>query len=149
VGGLDRDYTGRITVAGEELARLGDGPLAAFRNCTVGFVFQHFHLLDHLSVGENVALPSFFAAQPPTRAAALQRARESLARVGLAERLEDLPSRLSGGQKQRVAIARALFNRPRLILCDEPTGNLDTATGAQILELFRSLNRRRGSRWSS
>ena len=140
VGGLDRVFQGRIAVAGHDLATLDDRSLAVFRNGTVGFVFQHFYLLDHLTCGENVALPAFFAPRSPRAADATRRAREVLARVGLESRFDDPPTRLSGGQKQRLAIARAIFNHPRLILCDEPTGNLDTATGNQILELFRSLN---------
>jgi ABC-type lipoprotein export system ATPase subunit len=144
MGGLDRGYTGEIVVDGRDLAKLDDPALARFRNQVVGFVFQHFHLLPQRSCGENVALPSFFAPVPAAEGDVLRRAHEVLERVGLGDRLSDLPTRMSGGQKQRLAIARALFNRPRLLLCDEPTGNLDTATGAQILDLFRSLNEQDG-----
>lgn len=144
LGGLDRSYTGCIEVQGQDLSRLGDKELALFRNRMVGFVFQHFHLLDHMSCGENVALPAFFSPQGRPRPTLTARTREVLAWVGLADRIDDLPTRLSGGQKQRVAIARAMFNHPRLILCDEPTGNLDTTTGRQILEIFRSLNQEEG-----
>jgi len=140
LGGLDRDFDGDVEVDGRSLAALSDAELAAFRNDAVGFVFQHFHLLDHLTLAENVALPAFFRTTPMHAAASRERAREVLERVGLADRLDDVPTRLSGGQKQRVAIARALFNSPRLLLCDEPTGNLDTQTGQQILDLFGDLN---------
>jgi ABC-type lipoprotein export system ATPase subunit len=138
IGGLDGDYTGEAHVAGQELSKLRDVELSHFRNEKVGFVFQHFNLLDHLSAAENVALPAMFAKQPMPDARA--RAVAVLERVGIGEKAAELPANLSGGQKQRVAIARALFNRPRLLLCDEPTGNLDSNTGQQIIELFASLN---------
>jgi putative ABC transport system ATP-binding protein len=137
IGGLDTEYGGRASVAGRDLKSLADAELSRFRNQTVGFVFQHFHLLDHLDALQNVALPSFFGRD---RQDAFGRAEEALVRVGLADKLRSFPSQLSGGQKQRVAIARALFSRPQLILCDEPTGNLDRRTSAQIIGLFESLN---------
>jgi ABC-type lipoprotein export system ATPase subunit len=142
IGGLDTDYTGTAVVAGRNLKDLGDRELSRFRNQTVGFVFQHFHLLDHLDALQNVALAAFFADGDIRRAP--ERAEEVLVRVGLKEKLRQLPGQLSGGQKQRVAIARALFNRPRLILADEPTGNLDTRTGGQVIALFQSLNQEDG-----
>jgi putative ABC transport system ATP-binding protein len=138
IGGLDTDYQGRALVSEKDLRSLSDAELSRFRNHTVGFVFQHFHLLDHLDALQNVALPSFFGTD--TRDT-LSRAEEVLTRVGLKEKLRSFPSQLSGGQKQRVAIARALFSQPHLMLCDEPTGNLDSHTSAQIIALFESLNR--------
>jgi len=139
IGGLDTEYTGTVVVLGKDLKILSDRELSRFRNETVGFVFQHFYLLDHLDALQNVALASFFSSK--TESDPLLRAEEVLIRVGLKDKLRNFPSQLSGGQKQRVAIARALFNRPRLILADEPTGNLDTRTGTQIISLFESLNR--------
>ncbi len=139
LGGLDSGYQGEAQVDGRELRALTDRQRSAYRNATVGFVFQHFALLDHLTALQNVTLPAFFA--DSREPAPERRAAEVLARVGLGERLHSFPGQLSGGQKQRVAIARALYRRPRLILADEPTGNLDTATGAQIISLFEELNR--------
>ena len=138
MGGLDRRYTGRATVLGHDLHALGDAALARFRNREVGFVFQSFNLLDHLTARENVLLPSYFAEGPT--ADGDRRARQALERVGIGDKAEARPSELSGGQKQRVAIARALFHAPKLLLCDEPTGNLDSETGRQIIDLFRALN---------
>lgn len=140
LGGLDRDFTGSVKVFGEELATKSDRDLCRLRNQEIGFVFQAFHLLDHLSCVENVALPNAFSGQPLPRSQAVARAIEALGRVGLAERAQARPRELSGGQRQRVAIARALFFRPRLLLCDEPTGNLDASTGQHIIELFSALN---------
>jgi putative ABC transport system ATP-binding protein len=140
VGGLDRRYSGKVEVLGRDLGTLDDVALARLRNAEVGFVFQAFNLLDHLSVLENVALPAHFAKEPPKRSGVRARALEALARVGMADRPHARPGELSGGQKQRVAIARALFARPKLLLADEPTGNLDSETGQQIIELFRQLN---------
>jgi putative ABC transport system ATP-binding protein len=143
IGGLDSDYSGEITVDGRDLHTLGDIELSAYRNRFVGFVFQAFYLLPHMTVLENVALPAVFARgdaaldDPAIRARAL----EVLDEVELGGRNDSRPTTLSGGQRQRVAVARALFNRPKLMLCDEPTGNLDSKLGAQILELFRRLNR--------
>lgn len=144
IGGLDSDYTGEITVDGRNLHELGDVDLSGYRNRFVGFVFQAFYLLPHMTVLENVALPAVFARGDATLAdAAIRtRAQEVLDEVELGARADSKPTTLSGGQRQRVAIARALFNRPKLMLCDEPTGNLDSKMGGQILELFRRLNRR-------
>jgi putative ABC transport system ATP-binding protein len=141
VGGLDRDWSGRVEVCGCDLGRERDSTLAQLRRRRLGFVFQAFHLLDHLTCRENVALPWFFGDGSLDRGAALRRADEVLGRVGLEARAGDRPPRLSGGQKQRVAIARALFNRPEVMLSDEATGSLDAATAQQISDLFVSLNR--------
>jgi putative ABC transport system ATP-binding protein len=137
IGGLDTDFSGTATIAGKNLRQMKDRELSRFRGETVGFVFQHFNLLDHLDALQNVALGTFFSQED---AETLERSGEALARVGLKDKLHSFPGQLSGGQKQRVAIARALFSRPRLILADEPTGNLDTRTGSQIISLFESLN---------
>jgi putative ABC transport system ATP-binding protein len=139
MGGLDRRYSGKANVLGHDLHALDDGKLARFRNREVGFVFQAFNLLDHLTARENVKLPAYFT--DGDNAGADERAVAALARVGIGEKAEARPSALSGGQKQRVAIARALYPAPKLLLCDEPTGNLDSDTGAQIIELFRALNK--------
>ncbi len=138
LGGLDSMFSGDITVAGTSLRGLDDGSLARFRNTTVGFVFQSFHLVAGLDAVSNVALPSFFAATP--RVDVTARAREALERVGLGSKIHRQPSQLSGGERQRIAIARALFSRPKILFCDEPTGNLDAATGSDIIALFKSLN---------
>jgi putative ABC transport system ATP-binding protein len=138
IGGLDSPDSGTIVVDGHDYAKLDDEAQARLRNHRIGFIFQSFHLLDHLSVLENVAMPAFFNENPGEAAS---KARAALARVGLAEVAERRPSALSGGQKQRVAIARALFNKPALLLCDEPTGNLDSETGRGVIDLFRELNR--------
>jgi ABC-type lipoprotein export system ATPase subunit len=137
IGGLDTDYSGTALISGKNLRQMSDRELSRFRNQIVGFVFQHFNLLEHLDALQNVALSAFFSAEDRE---SLERAEEVLVRVGLQDKLKSLPGQLSGGQKQRVAIARALFSRPRLILADEPTGNLDTNTGGQIISLFESLN---------
>jgi len=142
IGGLDTAYSGTAEVAGRDLKTMSDRELSRFRNRTVGFVFQHFHLLDHLDALRNVALAGFFSDGDEHRS--LERAEEVLIRVGLGDKLTQRPGQLSGGQKQRVAIARALFNRPRLVLADEPTGNLDTRTGGQIIGLFQELTREDG-----
>lgn len=136
LGGLDTGFSGEVTVAGTNLAGLRDRPLAKFRNESVGFVFQSFHLIQGLSALENVSLPAAFSAADGD----VDRARTALARVGLGEKTERLPSQLSGGERQRVAIARSLFNSPKVLLCDEPTGNLDVQTADEVIALFKSLN---------
>ncbi len=135
IGGIDRPDRGTITVDGTDLARLGRRALADYRR-SIGFVFQRFNLLPTLTVLDNVITPVIPYRTPYDKR---QRAHELLEQVGLAQRARDLPSHLSGGQQQRVAIARALINEPRLILADEPTGNLDTATGHEIVDLLLSL----------
>ena len=139
IGGLERPTTGRVEVAGENLAALDEDALARFRGAHVGIVFQAFHLIPTMTAIENVAAPRELTGA----ADAFSRAREELAAVGLDHRLGHYPGELSGGEQQRVAIARALVNRPHLVLADEPTGNLDAATGDQVIgHLFeRSRNR--------
>ena len=142
VGGLDTCDDGQVKVLGLDYRRARDRELAQLRNERIGFVFQAFNLLDHLSCVSNVMLPSSFSSRRD--GSDPDRAREALRRVGLADLAERKPSELSGGQKQRVAIARALFHKPSLLLCDEPTGNLDTDTGREVIELFSDINRKDG-----
>jgi len=137
LGGLDTPNAGQIIFDGQQMSRFSDRELTHFRNRRVGFVFQAYHLLPELSALENVCLPARVARIGVTKA--VRRAEELLARVGLQDRLDHKPSELSGGEQQRVAIARALINEPELLLADEPTGNLDSHTGAEIIELLRSL----------
>ena len=137
LGGLDVPDAGEISFAGKNLAVFSPAKLAAFRNLKVGFVFQAYHLLPELTALENVCLPARIARTSVAETA--QRARELLGRVGLGERIEHRPYELSGGEQQRVAIARALINNPKLLLADEPTGNLDSKTGGEIIELLKSL----------
>jgi lipoprotein-releasing system ATP-binding protein len=137
LGGLDVPDAGEIYFTGKNLAALSAAKLAAFRNFEVGFVFQAYHLLPELTALENVCLPARIARRPAADAA--RRGRELLARVGLHERMEHRPYELSGGEQQRVAIARALINSPELLLADEPTGNLDSKTGGEIIELLKNL----------
>jgi putative ABC transport system ATP-binding protein len=138
LGGLDVEYQGEVEVAGVKLSGLAEKELARFRNAHVGFVFQSFHLIPNLSALENVLLPAHFG---PSQGDARARAEALLDRVGLLAKKDRAPVRLSGGERQRVAIARALFTGPRLLLCDEPTGNLDAATGAGVISLFQELHR--------
>lgn len=144
VGGLDRGYSGEVRVAGTDLATLKDRDLSALRNRRVGFVFQAFHLLPHLTVAENVALPAEFGGLEGRRDAR-SRAVAALERVSLAARAGARPTQLSAGERQRVAVARAIFNRPALLLCDEPTGNLDADTGRLVLDIFLELNQTDGT----
>ncbi len=141
LGGLDRDYGGRVELFGRDLAALGDRDLSRLRGERIGFVFQAFHLLAHLTVLDNVLAPALFARDTADLSS---RALSLLDRLGLADRAADTPACLSGGQRQRVAIARALLRRPSLLLCDEPTGNLDAETGARTIDLFRDLHREGG-----
>ncbi|MCR4304844.1 MAG: ABC transporter ATP-binding protein [Gallionella sp.] len=139
LGCLDKPSAGRYLLDGRSAAELGKDELALLRNRTIGFVFQGFNLLPRMSLLDNVALPLIYCGL--VREERHQRAHELLAKVGLADKAASLPSKISGGQQQRVAIARALVNRPRLILADEPTGNLDSQTGDEIMKLFEELNR--------
>lgn len=141
IAGLDRPSAGRIVVDGQDLAPLDEDARAAFRARTLGFVFQSFQLLPSLNALENVMLPLELAGV----AGAGALAREWLERVGLAHRLRHYPKHLSGGEQQRVALARAFAPGPRLILADEPTGNLDPATGGQVIDLMFSINAERGT----
>jgi putative ABC transport system ATP-binding protein len=140
IGGLDRPSAGEISIDGRALSSLSDDDLTRVRRDKIGFIFQFFNLLPTLSCIENVALPLHLRGWP--RRKAVERARELLELVQLAHRLEHLPEELSGGERQRVAIARALSIYPPIVLADEPTGNLDTQTGADILKLIHDLHDR-------
>jgi putative ABC transport system ATP-binding protein len=142
VGGLDRPTEGELWVDGEELSASKEKALTEHRRRRVGFVFQSFNLLPRLTALENVALPLMFVGVPEEER--LDRARQLLNQVGLEGRLDHQPTQLSGGEQQRVAIARALVGQPAIILADEPTGNIDSATGAEIMALLRHLNRDEG-----
>ena len=141
LGGLDRPTSGQVLYRGKNLSQLSDREQSRIRNERFGFVFQFYHLLPELTAVENVMLPRRVGGKSP-RAMRVQ-AISLLERVGLAERAPHLPSELSGGEQQRVAIARALVNNPELVFCDEPTGNLDSASGEGILELLMEFNRER------
>jgi lipoprotein-releasing system ATP-binding protein len=137
-GGLEPPTAGAVTLDGINPYQLGEKEMAAFRNQTIGFIFQDHCLLPQCSVLENVLVPTLVARDPD----APQRARELLDQVGLADRLDHRPAELSGGEKQRVALARALIRRPHLLLCDEPTGNLDEASAAMVADLLMELHAR-------
>jgi putative ABC transport system ATP-binding protein len=141
MAGLDQPTSGSIKVAGQELTRLDEDALALLRRQTIGYVFQSFHLIPAMTALENVAVPLELAAVPD----ALARARHLLDELGLGARADHYPAQLSGGEQQRVALARASANRPALLLADEPTGNLDSATGAEIITLLMAWNRQRGT----
>ncbi|HXT21674.1 MAG TPA: ABC transporter ATP-binding protein [Thermoanaerobaculia bacterium] len=143
LGGLDTLDAGTVEVAGQDLATLSGSALARFRNKTLGFVFQFHQLLPDFTALENVMLPGRIAGRDPDEAAAA--AHRLLAEVGLEERLEHFPNQLSGGERQRVALCRALLLEPPLLLADEPTGNLDPATGEQVFELLRAMALRHGT----
>jgi len=142
LAGLDRPTSGRIVVAGRDLGPMGATARARFRIAHIGIVFQVFNLVSNMTALENCMVPMLFAGVPS--AAARDRAMELLDRVGLAARARHFPQQLSGGQQQRVAVARALANRPGLVLADEPTGNLDAATGQDLVELLLRLNKEDG-----
>ncbi|UCG60213.1 MAG: ABC transporter ATP-binding protein [Phycisphaerales bacterium] len=145
LGGLDKPGRGAVSFEGRDLSRFSAGELNRFRNKAVGFVFQFYHLLDELSVLENVFLPTMVSKSVigwlGYRRQARRRARELLVQLGLSDRANHKPYQLSGGERQRVAIGRALMNAPRLLLADEPTGNLDSATGNGILDSLEELNK--------
>ncbi len=141
VGGLDQPTQGTVSIAGRRLERAGDDELSAFRARRIGFVFQNFNLLPVLNVAENVEYPLLLGRTGQRRA----RVRQVLEQVGLAECERQRPGELSGGQRQRVAIARALVHRPALLIADEPTANLDSDTGAQVMDLMLALSREQGS----
>jgi putative ABC transport system ATP-binding protein len=142
LGGLDRASSGQIWVRGQDITQLDENGLAAYRRQEVGFVFQSFHLIPTMTALENVAFPMLFARIPPSRRR--ERARFLLAAVGLDARMAHRPTELSGGEQQRVAIARALVNDPPIILADEPTGNLDSHTGAEVMTALAQLNQEQG-----
>ena len=138
IGCLDVPTSGTYRLDGEDVSRASDNRLADVRNATLGFVFQSFYLLPKLSARENVALPLLYAGVGKRER--LRRADQALEMVGLGERIGFMPNQLSGGQQQRVAIARAMINHPKLLLADEPTGALDSASGRQVMDLFDELN---------
>ena len=141
MAGLERATRGRVHVAGHDFSALGEDDLARARGKDIGIVFQAFHLVPTMTALENVALPLEFARRPD----AFDVARDMLSEVGLGHRLDHVPAQLSGGEQQRVAVARALAPKPKLILADEPTGNLDGRTGQQVVEILFGLQKRRGA----
>ena len=142
MGLLDSPTSGTIEINGTHTEGMGDKELAAFRNQTLGFVFQSFHLINSLNVLDNVELPLLYRKMSSSERTAL--AKQVLERVGLSHRMKHMPTQLSGGQCQRVAIARAIVGNPQIILADEPTGNLDSKMGAEVMELLHKLNQEDG-----
>ncbi len=143
IGCLDRPTAGSVEINGKLTAKMSEKELANLRNRTIGFVFQQYHLIPSINVLENVMLPLKY--QKVEHSERVERAKLALASVGLEERMNHRPNELSGGQKQRVAVARAMIAEPKILLADEPTGALDTATGKQVMELFRNINKEKGT----
>ncbi len=143
LGCLDTPTSGKYFLDGEDVFTLNENKIAEIRNKKIGFVFQTFNLLPHLNVLENVLLPVIYDSEGKINKAKAK-ARDLLNSIGLGERINHIPSQLSGGERQRVAIARALINNPVIVLADEPTGNLDTKTGLEIIKILRELNEKRG-----
>ena len=142
LGGLDIPTQGEVILQGENIYNLNDAELSLIRNKRIGFVFQFYHLLGEFTVLENVLMPAFISSKPQASSPKLkERALELLNAAGLAERVTHLPNQLSGGEKQRVAIARGLINKPGLLFCDEPTGNLDSKSGEEIISLIKKISR--------
>jgi ABC-type lipoprotein export system ATPase subunit len=141
IGALDPKFEGEAIVMGQNLKKANDAQLAKLRGESLGFVFQAFHLIDRLSVLDNVLLPSLFTDLSQAQKAA----KTALEQVGLGDRSADYAAQLSGGQRQRVAIARAIVNSPKLLLCDEPTGNLDPETASIVVSVFQQLNQKQGT----
>ncbi len=139
MGVLDTPTDGRVVLEGRDISKFSEKELAVLRNRKIGFVFQEYNLLERTTALDNVGLPLFYSGED--EGSIRIRAKEALSRVGLSDRLYHLPNQLSGGQQQRVAIARALVNKPSIILADEPTGNLDSKTGDEIIRIFKKLNR--------
>jgi putative ABC transport system ATP-binding protein len=138
-GCLDTPTKGKVYLEGKDVSQFSEAQLAQIRNKKIGFVFQSFNLIPRTTALDNVALPLFYAGLPAVKRASL--ANKALTKVGLADRVDHFPNQLSGGEQQRVAIARALVNKPAIILADEPTGNLDTKTGDEIMNIFTELNK--------
>ncbi len=143
IGCLDRPSSGSVIINGREISGMNEKELAVLRNCTIGFIFQQYHLITSMNVLENVMLPLKY--QRVDRQERIRRAEAALEAVGLSQRLKHRPHELSGGQKQRVAIARAMVTKPKILLADEPTGALDSETGQQVMETFRQINKERGT----
>ena len=143
IGCLDRPTSGIVKINGRETAKMNEKELSVLRNRTIGFVFQQYHLISSMNVIENVMLPLKY--QKVDRSLRYEKAKAALEAVGLSERLHHKPHELSGGQKQRVAIARAMVAEPKILLADEPTGALDTETGKQVMEMFRTINREKNT----
>ena len=142
IGGLDRDFTGTIELCGQDISKMKEGALSRFRLEKIGFIFQFYNLVQNLSVTDNILLPLSVRGRKP--AALKERLDEILEITGLTEKRKAMPSQLSGGQQQRVAIARAVMSEPEIILADEPTGNLDTHMGKEIMNLFSVINKEKG-----
>jgi len=138
LGCLDRPTSGKYYLDGKEVAGLSDDELAHTRNAKIGFVFQNFNLLSKITAQQNVALPLVYAGVPEDER--MERAKIALQKVGLGDRMDHKPNEMSGGQRQRVAIARALINNPAIVMADEPTGNLDTKSSYEIMDIFKKLN---------